>query len=163
MTIQRRRDFFGRALIGALVAAFASPARAQTPSPQRRRFIKREASQANAYSQAVITEGGRIVWLAGQTGYQDTLGKSLAGNLDAQVREVFARLGQTLEESGGTLSDMVTMIVFLTDVRNSRRFLQLRKEIFGDNFPASAAITITALANPAALLEVRGVAVIGAS
>jgi hypothetical protein len=44
-----------------------------------RHYIKRDTAQARAYSQAVVTKGGRVVWLAGQ------------------VREVFSRLGQTLE------------------------------------------------------------------
>ena len=30
-------------------------------------YLKRETAQARAYSQAVITDGGRIIWLAGQT------------------------------------------------------------------------------------------------
>ena len=161
MTNQRRRDFFGSALVGTLAAMFVTPAAAQAPSSPRRRFIKRDAAQVNAYSQAVITEGGRTVWLAGQLAVQDASGKSLVGDLDGQVREIFARFRQTLEEAGGKLSDMVTMTVFLTDVRSGRRFLELRKEIFGDNFPASALITITALAAPGALLEIQGIAVIG--
>jgi hypothetical protein len=37
---------------------------------------------------------------------------------------------------------MVTMTVFITDTRYGDRFTQLRKEIFGDNFPASALITV---------------------
>jgi enamine deaminase RidA (YjgF/YER057c/UK114 family) len=37
----------------------------------------------------VITEGGRIVWLAGQVGAADASGNSLAGDFDGQVREVF--------------------------------------------------------------------------
>jgi 2-iminobutanoate/2-iminopropanoate deaminase len=125
------------------------------------RYIKREPSQARAYSQAVITEGGRIVWLAGQVGAADPSGRSLAGDFDGQVREVFSRLRQTLEEAGGTLADMVTMTVFITDARYGHRFTQLRKEIFGDNFPASALITVAGLARPELLVEVQGVAVIG--
>jgi 2-iminobutanoate/2-iminopropanoate deaminase len=77
------------------------------------------------------------------------------------VREVFARLGQTLAEAGGALSDMVTMTVFITDTRLGDRFTQLRKEIFGDNFPASALITVAGLARPELLVEVQGIAVIG--
>ena len=126
-----------------------------------RRYIKRETAQARAYSQAVITEGGRVVWLAGQVGAADASGKSLAGDFDGQVREVFARLRQTLEEAGGTLADMVTMTVFITDARNGDRFTQLRKEIFGDNFPASALITVAGLARPEMLVEVQGIAVLG--
>ena len=126
-----------------------------------RSYIKRETAQARAYSQAVITEGGRIVWLAGQVGAAGASGRSLGGDFDGQVREVFSRLRQTLEEAGGTLADMVTMTLFIADARLGDRFKQLRKEIFGDNFPASALITVAGLARPELLVEVQGVAVIG--
>ena len=126
-----------------------------------KRYIKRETAQARAYSQAVVTEGGKTVWLAGQVGAADASGKSLAGDFDGQVREVFSRLGRTLEEAGGRLADMVTMTVFITDARYGDRFTELRKEIFGDNFQASALITVAGLARPELLVEVQGIAVIG--
>jgi enamine deaminase RidA (YjgF/YER057c/UK114 family) len=126
-----------------------------------RHYLKREAAQARAYSQAVVTEGGRTVWLAGQVGAADAAGKPLTGDFDGQVRAVFDRLGQTLAEAGGSLGDMVTMTVFITDARYGDRFTQLRKEIFGDNFPASALITVAGLARPEFLVEVQGIAVIG--
>jgi len=129
-------------------------------SAANRIFVKREAAQARAYSQAVITQGGRAVWLAGQVVAADASGKSLAGDFDAQVREVFSRLGRTLEEAGGSLADMVTMTAFITDARYGDRFTQQRKEIFGDNFPASALITVAGLARPEMLVEVQGIAVI---
>lgn len=123
-------------------------------------YLKREAAQARAYSQAVVTEGGKVVWLAGQVAPQDASGRSLAADFDGQVREVFSRLGKTLEEAGGALADMVTMTVFITDARFGDRFTQLRKEIFGDNFPASALISVAGLARPELLVEVQGIAVI---
>jgi 2-iminobutanoate/2-iminopropanoate deaminase len=125
-------------------------------------YLKRPAAQARAYSQAVVSEGGRVVWLAGQVAaIEDASGKSLAGDFDGQVREVFSRLGNTLAEAGGALSDMVTMTVFITDARLGDRFTELRKAIFGDNFPASALITVAGLARPELLVEVQGIAVIG--
>lgn len=129
--------------------------------PKSVRYLKRERAQARGYSQAVITGGGRIVWLAGQTAAEDGAGRSLAHDFDGQVREVFARLGQTLAEAGGRLGDMVTMTVFITDARWGDRFTALRVEIFGDNFPASALITVAGLARPELLVEVQGIAVIG--
>jgi 2-iminobutanoate/2-iminopropanoate deaminase len=124
-----------------------------------RSHIKRETSQARAYSQAVIATGGRTIWLAGQVAVEDGAGRSLAGDFDGQVREIFARLGRTLEDAGARLADMVTMTVFITDPRLGDRFVQLRKEIFGDDFPASALITVAGLARPEMLVEVQGVAV----
>ena len=120
-------------------------------------YMKRPAAQARAYSQAVISEGGRVVWLAGQVAAEDASGKSLAGDFDGQVHEVFSRLGNTLAEAGGALSDMVTMTVFITDARLGDRFTQLRKTIFSDNFPASALITVIGLARPELLVEVQGI------
>ena len=51
-----------------------------------RSFITRERAQSRAYSQAVITEGGRVVWLAGQVALADAAGRSLAGDFEGQVR-----------------------------------------------------------------------------
>jgi 2-iminobutanoate/2-iminopropanoate deaminase len=157
--LPERRDLFRKlaALAGLAAAAGVTPAAAQAPT---RRFIKRESAERSGYSMAVVTQGGRTIWLAGQTGAVDASGKSLAGNLDAQVHQVFAGLAATLAEAGGKLSDMVSMTVFLTDPRNHRRFTELRREILGENFPVSAAIYISHLANPDALLEIQGVAVV---
>ena len=126
----------------------------------KRSNLKNERAQARGYSQAVVIEGGRTVWLAGQVAAEDSAGRSLAADFDGQVREIFARLGRTLEEAGGRLADMVTMTVFITDARLGDRFTQLRCEIFGDNYPASALITVAGLARPEMLVEVQGIAVI---
>jgi len=126
----------------------------------KRRNLKNARAQARGYSQAVVTEGGPVVWLAGVVAGEDSSGRSLAADFDGQVREVFARLGRTLEEAGGRLSDMVTMTVFITDARLGDRFTQLRCEIFGDDFPASALITVAGIARPEMLVEVQGIAVV---
>ncbi len=124
-------------------------------------FIKGERPQQRGYSLAVVTEGGKTVWLGGQIATVDDSGKSLAGDFEGQVRQIFKLLSATLAKAGGRLSDMVQMTVFITDVRNGDRLTEIRREIFGDNFPGSALITITALADPNAKIEIQGYAVIG--
>jgi len=147
MKMPARREFFAK--LGAIGGLFALAAPAQAQTSAQRRFIKTDFSQSHAYSQAVVTQGGRTVWLAGQTSPPtDASGKSFAGDFDGQVRALFAGLSQTLEEAGGKLSDIVTMTVFMVDDRFDLRFLELRKEIFKDNFPASALINIHSLVPP---------------
>ena len=144
---------FGAAVTGlSLCLCAAAPAK---------EFIKGERPQQRGYSLAVITEGGKTVWLAGQTATADDSGKSLAGDFEGQARQIFRLLDATLQKAGSKLSDMVQMTVFITDVRYGDRLTQIRREIFGDNFPGSALITITGLANPDAKIEIQGVAVIG--
>lgn len=113
------------------------------------------STKVRAYSKAVITSGGKTVWLAGQTAQEKN------ADFEAQVREVFSRLEETIKEVGGSgLHDMVTMTVFLKDARFGDRFVEMRKEIFKERFPASTLITVTAFARPETLLEVQGVAVV---
>ena len=149
---------YSRISIGIAAATFcfvlSTPLHAQV-------FIKGERPQQRGYSLAVITEGGKTVWLGGQIATADDSGKSLAGDFEGQVRQIFKLLNATLEKAGGKLSDMVQMTVFITDVRYGDRLTEIRREIFGDNFPGSALITITALANPNAKIEIQGYAVIG--
>ncbi|MBI3434823.1 MAG: RidA family protein [Proteobacteria bacterium] len=72
------------------------------------------------------------------------MGKSLASDFKGHVREIFRRLDATLSESGAKLADSVTMIAVVTDIRYGEQFTRVRKEIFGDNFPASELIIVTA-------------------
>ena len=53
------------------------------------------------------------------------------------------------------------MTVFITDARLGNRLTEMRREIFGDDFAASALITVTALARPELLIEIQEIAVIG--
>jgi len=123
---------------------------------------KSEQQKTRAYSPAVITEGGRIVWLAGQTATRDESGNDISGNFEAQVRTIFSLLDKTLKRTGGKLADMVTMTVFITDPRLGDRFVEMRAGFFPDgNFPASALITVSNFARPGMLIEIQGVAVIG--
>ena len=86
----------------------------------------------------------------------------ISGNFEAQARTVFALLDKTLKGVGGSLQDMVTMTVFIKDARYGDRFVAMRKDMFpSGNYPASALITVTALARPGIELEIQGVAVIG--
>src|SRR6202795_295054 len=123
-------------------------------------FVRGTWQQKRAYSPAVITEGGKTIWVAGHTGAADDAGKSLAGNFDAQCRQTFRNIEKTLAEAGAKLGDLVTMTVFLIDARYTTRMTELRHEIFGKDFAASAAITVSGFAQPEMMIEIQSVAVI---
>jgi 2-iminobutanoate/2-iminopropanoate deaminase len=113
-------------------------------------------AKERAFSRAVITEGGKTIWLAGQTS------SNPSANFETQVRDVFESLDKTIKAVGGVgLRDMVTMTVFINDVRLGDQFVKIRQEVFKECFPASALITVTGFARPGLLVEVQGVAVVG--
>ena len=120
-----------------------------------------EQQRSRAFSPAVITEGGRIVWLAGKTTTTDVNGKDISGKFEEQARTVFELLGRTLERAGGSLANMVTMTVFIDDPRNGDLFVEIRRDFFRDGkYPASALLTISNFARPGIMIEIQGVAVI---
>src|SRR5262249_17561331 len=114
---------------------------------------KSEFQAARAYSPAVITQGGRIAWLAGQTATPDEAGNDISGQFEPQVRTIFSLIDQTLKRCGGSLANLVTMTVFINDPRHGDRFVELRKSYFPDgNYPASALITVSHFARPGMLI-----------
>jgi 2-iminobutanoate/2-iminopropanoate deaminase len=123
-------------------------------------FVTGAWQQTRAFSPAVITKGEQtIVWVAGHTGAATDDGGSLAGDFDAQFNQTFRNIEKTLTQCGCKLTDIVTMTVFLIDVRHTTRMTELRSQLFGDNFPASAAITVSGFARPDIMLEIQCIAV----
>ena len=117
--------------------------------------------ESRSYTPAVITEGGRIVWLSGHLASENEDGKSLKDDFDGQVKCIFDKLNKTLSKSGGTLADIVTMTVFITDVSKNTRFVELRKQFFSKGmYPASTLITVAALNRPELLVEINATAVL---
>ena len=120
-----------------------------------------ERQKSRSFSPAVITEGGRIVWLAGQTALADLNGNDISGKFEEQARTLFALMNRTLERAGGSLANLVTMTVFITDPRLGDRLVELRREFFKEGrYPGSALVTVSNLARPGCVIEIQGIAVI---
>ena len=123
---------------------------------------KTDFQKSRAFSPAVITQGGRIVWMAGQTATRDEAGNDISGNFEAQVRTIFSLMDKTLHRAGGSLANLVTMTVFINDPRLGDKFVEMRRDTFKDgNYPGSALITVSNFARPGMLIEIQGIAVIG--
>src|SRR3954467_12744564 len=120
-----------------------------------------EYQKSRAFSPAVITEGGRTVWLAGQTALVDEDGASIAGDCEAQARTIFSLMDKTLRRCGGSLANLVTMTVFIRDPRYGDEFVKVRAQTFKEGqYPASALITVSGFARPGIVIEIQGVAVV---
>jgi len=108
-----------------------------------------------AYSHGV--RAGNLLFLAGQTGH-DAKPEPGISRFEVQTRRAFARMQTILEAAGGSLDNLVTMTVFITDIRYGGEFVRLRGEILKHDFPASALIGVSHLASPDALLEIQAIA-----
>jgi len=148
------------ALATLAVACMLGTALAQEYS---REYVIDDRGRQRAFSRAVATTGGKTIWLAGQTTTTDANGNSLAGDFEGQTREIFRILDERLAGFGGSLSDIVTMTVYISDTRFGDPFVDIRSEHFdNDQYPSSALITVVGFARPEILIEIKATAVIDA-
>jgi len=83
------------------------------------------------------------------------------GDFDAQAEQVFRNLEAILTAAGSSLSEVVKVTIYLTDIGNLGKIVALRERYFAAPYPASTMIEVSALAAPEFLLEIEAVAVTG--
>ena len=109
-----------------------------------------DAPQAiGTYSQAV--RAGSTVYLSGQIPLDPKTGELVAGDMEAQVRRVFDNLLAVAIASGGNLSHVVKLNVFLTDLAHFALVNRVMAEYFRQPYPARAAVGVAALPRGAAV------------
>ena len=79
-----------------------------------------------------------------------------------QAKAIFTKIKHMVEAAGGTMADIVTVTIFVTDISQREKVWQARREFFTGNFPASTLVQVAALASPALKVEINAVAHIGA-
>jgi len=109
------------------------------------------------YSQAV--QVGQTVYLSGQIGL-DPVSMQLVEGIEAQIHQVFKNLAAVASAAGGSLSDVVKLNVFLTDLGHFPKVNEIMAGYFSPPYPARAAVGVAALPR-GALVEADAVMVLG--
>jgi 2-iminobutanoate/2-iminopropanoate deaminase len=113
-----------------------------------------------SYFHVAVADPGRVVTIAGQTS-SDAEGNIIgAGDVRAQTREVLRKLRVAIESVGGTIDDIVTVTVYITDARFYGDVNETRREVFGPNFPPSTLVHVSSLARAGLLVEINATAVV---
>ena len=115
----------------------------------------------NDLCQAVVTTGGRTIWLRGQCpqNLED------ASNIDShdpveQTHKVMQNIRQLIGECGGTMQHLVKIVVYITDIRHREAVYRTMGEYLQGVHPVSTGLVVSALARPDWLVEIDGTAVI---
>ncbi|HEY5542966.1 MAG TPA: RidA family protein [Candidatus Binatia bacterium] len=112
------------------------------------------------YSQGILNEGGKLLFVAGQTA-SDQAGNVVGkGDIRAQTKQVFANLKAVLEEAGGTLDDLVMTTTYITDREYREGYNEVRRGLYKKDPPTSTLVIVKGLAHPDYLIEIAGIAVI---
>jgi enamine deaminase RidA (YjgF/YER057c/UK114 family) len=126
-----------------------------------------ELVRPRGFNHGILTNGGQLLFLAGQTA-SDAAGHIVApGDLVAQYEQVLRNHQAVVEAAGGNMQDVVKMNIFVRDkddyIDNLKELGAVHRKFFGDYYPTMALFEITGLFQEEALIELEGMAVIGAS
>lgn len=121
-------------------------------------------ARPSGFAHAVVTRGGRTVWLAGQTALDADSRIVAPGDVVAQFEQALTNLLTALREAGGAPEHLVTMTTYIVDVEDyrtrAREIGQVWRRLVGTRYPAMAGVGVARLWDDDALVEVQGVAVV---
>src|SRR4029079_18429614 len=101
---------------------------------------------------------GELVFVSG-SGAIDVDGQIVGvGDFDAQAEQVFRNLTRVLEAGGSSLSRVVKVTIFLTDMTNFRKIAEQRQTWFTPPYPADTIVEVRALALPQLEIEIEATA-----
>jgi reactive intermediate/imine deaminase len=109
------------------------------------------------YSQAI--RAGQTVYLSGQIALDPASGQLVAGDVEAQIHQVFKNLRAVAAAAGGGFEHCVKLTVYLTTMANFARVNEVMAGYFSMPYPARAAVGVNELPR-GALIEIDAVLVL---
>ncbi len=112
------------------------------------------------FSQGVLQGDGETLHVAGQVAWDEggeVVGK---GDIVAQTRQVLENIRTIVSSVGGTMDDIVSVIVYVTELGGLTEIHEVRSEFFSKPYPASTLVQVAGLVHSDLLIEMSAVAVI---
>jgi 2-iminobutanoate/2-iminopropanoate deaminase len=111
------------------------------------------------FSQAVLVEGGRTLYIGEQNGVDDE-GAIVPGGLGPQTVAAYGQIKKILAEVGGDQSNVVRLVICLAPDASIQEGLAASGEAWGDYPTAITVVHVAALARADALIGIEAVAVV---
>ncbi len=120
-----------------------------------------EQNLDNDLCQAVVANG--VVYVRGQVGQDLETRESVGiGDIEAQTEKAMANIKLLVEEAGGSLEDIVKVVVYLVDIRYREAVYRTMGTWLKGVYPVSTGLVVSALARPEWLVEIDATAVLPA-
>jgi enamine deaminase RidA (YjgF/YER057c/UK114 family) len=105
---------------------------------------------------------GNLIFLSGTTA-TDEKGRMVGkGDIVAQTRQIFRKFAAVLEVAGGSLANIVETTDYVLSLEDYQRTAEIRREMLnGPPWPAATGVVVSGLVRADALIEIKGIAVLG--
>ena len=120
-----------------------------------------EQNLDNDLCQAIVTQGGKTVWMRGQCPQNLDDAKNIGSHDPAeQTHKVMQNIRQLVTEAGGGMAHVVKLVVYITDIRHREAVYRTMGEYIRGVHPVCTGLVVQALARPEWLVEIDATAVI---
>lgn len=110
------------------------------------------------WTPAVIVRKGSLVFVSGLTSRDEKGEVAHVGDIRDQTRQICENLRSALRSMGGDLSDVVSVLVHVTDIEEFDAIHEVRREFFPKNPPASTMVQVERLVDERSLIEITAIA-----
>jgi enamine deaminase RidA (YjgF/YER057c/UK114 family) len=114
----------------------------------------------NRYTFPPAVRRGNLLFISGLTAVDDDGNLVGAGDIVAQTRYIYRRMGEILAAAGAGFADVVKTTDYIITTESYRATADVRREVFGDRFPAATGVIVAGLLRPGALIEIDAIAVV---
>lgn len=123
-------------------------------------------AKPHGYSNGIATEGGTLVFIAGQIGW-DAQCRFVATDFAGQFRQTLQNILAVLAQAGGKPEHLVRLTWYVVDKQEYLAAVAevgtAYRELMGRNYPVMAVVQVGALIEDAARLEIEAMAVVPAA
>lgn len=123
-----------------------------------------QLAEPRGFNHAILVEGGRVLFLAGQDAADGDGNIVAPDDLVAQFEQVLRNLQAVVEEAGGRMQDIVKLNIFVADREAYRANLKplgaIFRSYFEGHYPAMALFEVNGFFREETLVELEGFAVI---
>ncbi len=103
-------------------------------------------------------QGGRLLFVAGQVGITEDYKPVGDGGIEEQTRQTFRNIQAIVEDAGGLMEDIVSLTIFVTDIKNAKAVNKVRSEYFKKGYPSSTLVEVSAFMHHSLLVEINAIA-----
>jgi 2-iminobutanoate/2-iminopropanoate deaminase len=153
--VTNRANLLGAAALLVLTACAHTPAQTSAAPMTGRDVLNPQGLAPLVPAYSVAIRSGDQIFVSGMTGIKPGTQDIVDGGITPQTRQTLENIRTAVESGGATMADVDECTVFLRNMADYAAMNAVYVEFFRSAPPARAALAVTALPRPAALVEIK--------
>ena len=116
-----------------------------TPMERRVVYTERAPKPIGPYSQAILVEGRKLLFVSGQIPIDPATGEIVGETIEEQAERAIRNMLAIVEEAGGSAENVVKVTAFLSDIKDYPKFNEIYERFFSESKPARAVVEVSNL------------------